>query len=238
MRLRDFEAMVRHQAAEIPAEFLEGIAEIIVSPRTVSHPDRPGVWTLGECIPLPLGEADSRHWQSRVVLYHGSFHALAGTTGDFDWKREAWETLTHELRHHMEWKARVPDLEAFDEAAEENFARQEGAPFDPMFYRDAMRRADGAFQVDDDVFIERVMDGVPEPLLFSWGGVQYRIAVPPGLTLPAYLSVDGVRDPPPGELILVLVRRTGVMDLFRRPAVFQATVEAAPAGDYLSPEPS
>src|SRR5712692_2728789 len=55
---------------------------------------------------------------------------------DFDWREEAWETLTHELRHHVEWRARAPGLEAYDRAVEANFARQEGERFDPALYLD------------------------------------------------------------------------------------------------------
>jgi hypothetical protein len=112
MRLSDFRDMVRRMASEIPAEFLEGIVEITVSPRTVPHPERDEIWTLGECIPLPGEDGDPRHLQTQVVLYHGSFQSLAGIAEDFDWREEAWETLAHEVRHHVEWKARAPGLEA------------------------------------------------------------------------------------------------------------------------------
>ena len=239
MRLSDFEAMVRGQAEEIPPEFLEGIAEITVSPRTVAHPDRPGVWTLGECIPLPLADADPAQLQSRVVLYHGSFQALARDRADFDWKQEAWETLTHELRHHVEWRARVPDLEAFDAAAEANFARAAGEPFDPMFYRDGVPRPDGTFQVDDDIFLERIVTSVPDSVRIPWMGREYRVPMPGDLTLPAFLSIEAVEPAPPGELVLVLREKTGWTALFRRRPAYLTTVEAAPVPDYLSrPESS
>jgi hypothetical protein len=226
VRLADFEALVRRQAEAIPPEFLQGIAEITVSPRSVSHPERPGVWTLGECVPLPLTDADPSHLQSRVVLYHGSFQALARETPGFDWTEEAWDTLTHEVRHHVEWRARASDLEAFDEAAEANFARQEGQAFDLVFYRDGLERPDGAFQVDDDVFVERLVTAVPDRIELSWDGDRYAVLPPEGTTLPAFLSVVGVANPPPGELILVLREKTRLQDLIRRPGVFQAAVEA------------
>ncbi len=235
MRLSDFEAMVRRQVEAIPPEFLEGIVEIAVSPRTVPHPERSGIWTMGECIPLPVSYSDPGHLQSRVVLYHGSFLALARDTGDFDWKAEAWETLTHEVRHHVEWKARVPDLEAFDRAAEANFSRQEGQPFDPVFYRDGVERPDGLFQVDDDVFLERIVSERPGAVVIHWAGKDYRVELPGELTLPAFLSVGGVADPPPGELVLVVRRKTGLRHLLRQSAPFLAEVEAVPLPDYLSP---
>src|SRR5262245_13300409 len=118
MNLRDFETMVTGMMAEIPAEYLDGIAGVEVSGRTVRDPKGRGIYTMGECIPMDVG-GDS----SRVVLYHGSFAALARERDDFDWRGEAWETLTHELRHHLEWKAQAQDLEEYDWAAEQGFAR-------------------------------------------------------------------------------------------------------------------
>jgi hypothetical protein len=231
MRLEDFERLVRAQAGKIPAEFFEGIAEVVVSPRVVSHPEREDIWTLGECIPLPGEDADPRYLQSRVVLYHGSFQALAQGNPEFDWESEAWETLTHEVRHHVEWKARVPALEALDRAAEANYARQDGEAFDPLFYRDGIRLPDGSFQVDDDVFIERVVAHPPAMVRLPWNGERLEVPVPAGCALPAFLVLRGAPQPPSGELVLVLQRRGSWLDLLRRPAVFQAEVEARPPAE-------
>lgn len=225
MRLTDFEALVRRQATEIPAEFLEGIAEIVVSPRTVPHPDREDIWTMGECIAIPVDDGDPRHLQSRVVLYHGSFRALARDTEGFDWPGEAWETLTHEVRHHVEWKARVPDLESFDQAAEANFARQDGQTFDPAFYRDGIRLGQGTYQVDDEVFLEQVVSSRPPTVRIRWQGSDYDVAIPEEASPPAFLTLEGVDDPPPGDLILVLQKKGGWLRLFQRPPIHQATVE-------------
>lgn len=226
MRLTDFEALVRRQTAEIPAEFLEGVVEVVVSPRTLPHPERGDVWTLGECIPLPGADADPRHQQSRVVLYHGSFQALARDTESFDWATEAWETLTHEIRHHVEWKAHAPDLEAYDDAAEANFARQDDQPFDPDFYRDGLRLSDGSFQVEADVFIERVVTRLPEAARLHWRGQVYEVTLPAGAAPPVYLTILGLDEPPEGDLIMVFRRRAGWLGLFRRAPLFQAEVEA------------
>lgn len=227
MRLADFEAMVRRLSAEVPAHFFDGIAEVVVSPRAVPHPVRADIYTLGECVPLDVGES-GEEIQSRIVLYHGSFAALARLEPGYDWRGEAWETLTHELRHHLEWRARAPDLEAFDEAAEQNFARYDGEPFDAAFYLDGEQAAPGVYAVDDDYFLDRVVRDVPRDVTFRWHGAQYRIAVPADATLPAFLTVDGLAEPPPGELVLVLRRRPRLLDLFRRAPVFEATVTALP----------
>lgn len=225
MRLQDFESMVRRLSDEVPAHFFEGVAEVVVSPRTVPHPTRAEIYTLGECIPLPTGEGVN----TRIVLYHGSFAALASLEPGYEWRQEAWDTLTHELRHHLEWRANAPDLEAYDEAAEQNFARHDGEPFDPAFYLDGDAPADGVYSVDDDYFIERVVRTLPSELEFGWHGRTYRASVPAGAGLPCFLSVDGVAEPPPGELVLVLRRKASLRALFRPPPVFQATVLASPA---------
>jgi hypothetical protein len=234
--------MVRRMTGEVPAEFLDGVIEIAVSPRTVPHPDRDEIFTLGECIPLPAADGASPEGiQSRIVLYHGSFLALARLREGFDWRAEAWETLTHELRHHLEWRARAPDLEAFDRAAEHNFARQDGEPFDPLFHLDGEPAGTGRYRVDDDVFQDVVVDALPSEQRFLWHGRAYRATVPPEATLPAFLTIEGVADPPEGELVLVLRRRPGLRDLVRRPSIYQAVVPAVevyfPAGSTDPPQP-
>jgi Zincin-like metallopeptidase len=225
MRLADFEAMVRRLCKEVPDDFFEGIAEVVVSPRSVPHPERPEIFTLGECIPLPVEVGSGVEGiQSQVVLYYGSFAALAATEDGLDWRREAWETLTHELRHHLEWRAHAPDLEDFDWAVEHNFARQEREAFDPTFFLSGERRADGAYWVEDDAFVDQVVRSVPPSVSFSWRGRSYLIQLPPGAELPCFLTVQGVTDPPPGDLVLVLRRKPGVRDLFTSSEPFQADV--------------
>jgi len=227
MRLADFEAMVRRLSAEVPAHFFDGIAEVVVSPRAVPHPVRADIYTLGECVPLDVGESGG-DVQSRIVLYHGSFAALARLEPGYNWRGEAWETLTHELRHHLEWRARAPDLESYDEAAEQNFARHDGEEFDPAFYLDGEPVAAGVYEVDDDYFIDRLVREVPRELSFQWHGTHYRAEVPAEATVPAFLTVDGLDEPPPGDLVIALRRRPRLLDLFRRAPVFQATVAAHP----------
>jgi hypothetical protein len=214
MEFREFERMVRRLAREIPDEYMDGVAAIDVSPKTIPHPVRADVYTLGECIPLH-GEGDEV--QSRVVLYHGSFHALAGVRGGFAWREEAWETLSHELRHHLEWRANADALEAFDWAAEQNFARQEGQPFDPLFHLSGERVDDGVYRIDDDVFLDRLVRKRPDAVDVTWHGASYGVQVPV-LPLPAFLTLEGLRDPPPGDVVLVLRRRGRLCDLVRPPS--------------------
>ena len=218
--------MVRRLADEVPPEFLQGVADIAVSPRTVPHPVREEIYTLGECIPLPAVDHAAEGIQTRVVLYYGSFLALSRTAPGFEWRSEAWETLTHELRHHLEWRAHAPALEAYDRAAEQNFARQDGEAFDPLFHLDGEPAGPEGYRVDDDVFLDRLVDSVPPDVRVLWRGRVYRVAVPGDLTLPAFLTLEGVAEPPEGELVLVLRRRPGLRDLLRRTRVYQAAVSA------------
>ena len=227
MRLSDFEALVHRIAGEVPSEFMRGVAEITVSPRTAPHPDRAEIYTLGECIPLPAAEGGaSEGIQSRIVLYYGSFAALARLQEGFDWREEAWETLTHELRHHLEWRARAPALEAFDRAVEQNFARQDSETFDPLFYLDGEPAGEAAFRVEDDVFLDRIVTEPPSVATVQWRGRSYRVDVPADVALPAFLTLEGVAEAPPGDLVLVLRRKPGLRDLLRRRLPSQATVSA------------
>lgn len=239
MRLAEFESLVRKLAAELPREYFEGVAAVDVSEKSVPHPTRAEIYTLGECIPIPTGpEPGEEGVQSRIVLYHGSFQSLSRIEQGFDWRGEAWETLTHELRHHLEWRARRGDLEKFDRAAEQNFARLEFEPFDPLFYLDGESEAPGWYQVDDDRFHERLVREVPEAVTFSWHGHEYRFEVPPHVTLPAFLTVEGVDDPPPGELVLVLRRKPRIWDLFRAQTTPVQIVVKASRGSETPKPPS
>lgn len=229
MDLADFEALVGRLASEVPAEFLDGILEIVVSPRTVVHPNRSDVFTLGECVPVAESGDDLGSIQSRVVLYHGSFAAMARDQLQFDWHREAWETLTHELRHHVEWRAGDPGLEQMDEATEQNFARLAGEPFDPGFYRAGEPMPGGIFRLEDDYFIE-VAPGTNGAVRFPWAGCRYQVELPSDLTMPAFLSVQGLQEPPPGEVVLVVRPEPRWWHALRTPVVDQREVWAVVEG--------
>jgi hypothetical protein len=111
-------------------------------------------------------------------------------------------------------------LEAYDGAAEQNFARHEGKTFDPVFYRSGERIAEGVFKVDDDVFLEGSGD-------FSWHGKRYRAPVA-GVKPPAFLTLHGLSDAPHGDAVLVLRKRASLRDLWGRPPVTQTTVAVQP----------
>jgi hypothetical protein len=213
MRFDDFRALIARMTDEVPAHYLDGVASVEVSRATVPHHTRGDVYTMGECIPLETG---SDVVQSRVVLYYGSFHALASERPGFEWREEAWETLTHELRHHLEWRAHTDALEAYDWAAEQNFARQEGDAFDPLFHLSGEQVAPGLYKVDDDFFLDQVVKSPPPAAQVAWHARAYRVPLAQP-TLPLFVTLEGLAHEPPGDVILVLRRRPRLLDLFRRP---------------------
>ena len=233
MKLAEFQTLADTLARDVPREFRDGIVAIDVSPKAVPDPVRVGVYTLGECIPLEWS-GNGANLQSRIVLYHGSFAALARPhAGESEWRREAWDTLSHELRHHLEWRADVGALEAYDWATEQNFARGEGQPFDPVFYRSGERVAAGIYKVDDDVFMEKdsrdVGRGTGRGFEVTWHGRRYRVPLPPKARPPVFTTLEGLLDAPAGDVVVVVLRRPSLMDFWRRcPAVTRriATVEA------------
>jgi len=238
MRRRDFEAMVRGMIRDLPPEFREGIVDIEVTAKRVPHPVRAGIYTLGECVPHAFGAPgdEGAQLRSAIYLHHGSFAALADGDPGFDWRHETWETLTHEVRHHLEWRADEAALEAFDDAAEANYARQDGEPFDPLFFRDGERVAPGVTKVEDDVFLDvplgrrawRRAAGTAVP--FAWHGRSWRVTLPERVPDVLFVTVSGVEPEPAGELVVVVRRKPGWMDLFRRPVVGQVEMKAETVG--------
>lgn len=89
---------------EIPDEFLRDLQGVHAHPEAYPEEGYVDVWRMGEYLdPGPddfLGGSEGlgRH----IALYYGSFVAIADLDPDFDWEEEIWETLTHELRHHVE----------------------------------------------------------------------------------------------------------------------------------------
>jgi predicted Zn-dependent protease with MMP-like domain len=212
----DFDSFSRaaHEAFEaIPEEFREGVDGLTIRPERVPHPAYSDVYTLGQCIT----EAYPSDWhgpetlRSVVVLYHGSFRALAAGQADFDWEEELWETLTHELRHHLESLADEDDLEGVDYAMEEAFSRAQGEEFDPFYYQSGLEMAPGLFQVEYDFFLEQLwrkedFEKAGTTIVFPWHGRRYSIPRPERLGDIHYLWVEGV-EVGVGSLQLVLVRK-------------------------------
>lgn len=198
----------------IPPEYREGVDGLEVTRSAPPHPSLPDVFTLGECkseyYPSEFGGAGEV--RSIVVLHYGSFLALSRMDEGWDWEDELWETVTHEIRHHLESLASEDALEEIDYAEDQNFARREGESFDPFFFRSGEKRAPGVFEVDRDLFVEREVDarrfGGPEPLTVTWPGGEVSVPWPERLGDVHFVRVSGAGEEP-GELFVVLIRRRG-----------------------------
>lgn len=174
---------------EIPPEARVGIEAVTIMDSDREHPEFPEVYTLGECVtdvwPTGYGDGDTR---SELVLYYGSFMALAELDAAFDWADELWETILHELLHHREAAAGQSGLEDLDWAEEQNRRRWAGGGFDSEFYRAVPAGPDGVVRLDSELFIESsVGHGDPEAG-FAWRGRSYTIRVPRDVSL-AFVEV-------------------------------------------------
>jgi predicted Zn-dependent protease with MMP-like domain len=104
MTFQAFQSTVDEMIADIPEEFLKDLQGVHVFEQTKPEADLAGVYRLGEYLnpgtPSFLGGHTGlgRH----IALYYGSFVALARFDSHFDWEEQIWETLTHELQHHVE----------------------------------------------------------------------------------------------------------------------------------------
>lgn len=120
--LETFEEMANRLYDEIPPALLEGLnGGILISQEArQDDPDLPDVYILGEYIDDPYGLGNY------IVLYYGSFCQVLKDEPAEVWEDELWETMLHELRHHIELRAGVYDLELEDLRQLEEFRRQLG----------------------------------------------------------------------------------------------------------------
>lgn len=213
---------------------------LVVSRKSVAHPTLPDIYTMGECVT----EDYATDWsgpdttRSVVVLYWGSFKNLAVLDADFDWEEELWETLTHELRHHLESLARSDALEGVDYAMDQLFNRNEGLDFDPWYYQQGDDLTGGVFRVERSWYLEQAWQvedfEAASFVAFDWRGASYRIPRPEELGDVHYVWVEGVEV---GEdtLELVLVRRRSWWEDAKRllgtyrPRVLESEARAEPS---------
>ena len=212
MDFEAFERFAREVFDDIPTQYREGIDALTVRREARSHPELPDVYTLGECLTeehlSDFGSADTT--RSVIALYWGSFEALSKRDTDFDWEEETWETLTHELRHHLESLAGDDALEGVDYAADESFRRFEGHDFDPWFYQFGDAVAEGLYRVEKSWYVEVPLsesDFASRNFIpFEWEGRLYRITRPDELGDVHFVHLDGL-EIEDGFVELVLVRK-------------------------------
>jgi predicted Zn-dependent protease with MMP-like domain len=222
MNYEEFSRRAHRIFDDIPPEYREGVDGLEVTRRTAFHPTLPEVYTLGECLSefYPTDFGGAGEVRSRVVLYYGSFLALSRTRDDWDWEEELFETVMHEVRHHLESLAQEDALEEMDYAEDQNFARREGESFDPFFFHSGHAVAPGIFEVDGDLFVERPIDARTfereRELAVELNGDTVRVPLPAELGDVHYLNVTDAPGEGSGEVFVVLVRRRGPMEWLRR----------------------
>lgn len=220
MTFAEFERRAHEVFDGIPPEYREGVDGLAVERRAVAHPELPEVYTLGECVTetYPTEWGGAGEVRSVVVLYYGSFLRLARMEEAWDWEEEIFETVTHEVRHHLESLALEDELEVRDYADDQNFARREGMEFEPLFFRSGEPLGPGAWEVSGDVFLEREFRGdgaLPRaPVRVEWEGRTLSFPVPSPLGDVHYVTLEDV-SAPKGDLVVVLLRRRGRWESLR-----------------------
>ncbi|MDQ3461310.1 MAG: metallopeptidase family protein [Deinococcota bacterium] len=128
MTYEDFRQTAKSMLYDIPDEFQRGLQGVHVLTEARLEDGFDEVYRMGEYMDpgpesfLSAGEGLGRH----IALYYGSFRIIAEDDPDFDWDEEIWETLTHELRHHVESLAGDDSLIEEDEARDAMFRRMRG----------------------------------------------------------------------------------------------------------------
>ncbi|MBM7866059.1 hypothetical protein GTO89_06125 [Heliobacterium gestii] len=97
-----FADLAERMIAEIPEKFLLRLnGGIHIQPDTIQ--DDEGFFILGEC----FFDEFLGHW---INIYHGSFAGCFAEEPAEVWEDELYETILHELRHHLEDLAGADDL--------------------------------------------------------------------------------------------------------------------------------
>jgi hypothetical protein len=221
MTFAEFQARAQEMFESIPPQFREGVDGLVVEAGVQPHPELPGIYTLGECrteqYPSDYGGPGSV--RSFVVLFYGSFRRIADRDEGWDWEGELWETITHEVKHHLESLAAEDALEVEDWVMDQNFARREGKAFDPLFFRGGVALDEGVFEVDGDVFLERELDAedlAAGALVLEWEAHEVRIPLPEEPGEVHFLTVEGLPgEEEAGDVVLVLFRRRGMWESLR-----------------------
>jgi len=107
MSFEEFQELLGQMLDEIPPPLLEELSGgVLAEKRTAWSEEHPDLVLLGQYLVDPyLGRL--------IVLYYGSFVRAYGADRE-RWVEEMRRTLRHEIRHHVESRAGVRDLELED----------------------------------------------------------------------------------------------------------------------------
>lgn len=121
MDIERFTELADQLMERVPAPVLEGLNGGVSIRRNAMRDRRDprDVYIMGEYVTDPaLG--------CYVVIYYGSFRATLADEPDQVWEAELWETIRHELRHHLEARAGESGLDRED--AEQVYELRKRAP--------------------------------------------------------------------------------------------------------------
>ena len=100
--------MTQNLVAMIHDKFKEGISGIYVVPEEVIDNEVPGVYVLGHY-------HRGGYYEPSIDIYYGSFQKVFEGLNREQLQHELWETIVHEIRHHLEENAGLKDLRNFDQ---------------------------------------------------------------------------------------------------------------------------
>jgi len=241
MTFAEFEAEARRVWEEIPEGYKEGIDAIVIRKEHLLQGEYADYYTLGTCStePYPSDYRGPETSRSILNLYYGSFQQVAEDDPDFPWEEEIWETVTHELRHHLEHLAADDETEALDYAMEGTYRREGGLAYDPWYFQSGVPIEKGVYRVEGDVYIEirwregrsgspvevkdrrgpgrtRVQEGpAGVQILFEWDGARWAAPWPVEPGEIHFLRIPGL-DAGGGVVEVVLVREVGPGAMLRR----------------------
>jgi hypothetical protein len=141
--------------AAIPPEYVGDVEDLVVHREVKRHPHIEEVVTLGECESSPTAAMTATGMVRSIVhLYYGSFVELAERDASFDTDAELVETLEHEVKHHLEDKAGVRDLEDEDDLFDAHARFRADLEVPVGWYRQGREVEKGVWAVDLDLFVE------------------------------------------------------------------------------------
>lgn len=175
MNLEEFETLALEMWKRIPPGFKQGVSALVITHEPRFDPELTGVVLMGECATDEvMSLIPDAPLHSMIYVHHGSFAYSAEKEEEFPWAHELWETLTHELRHHLEWRAGVDHLGHDDDAERQDFRRRAGRPFATDYYRTGAEIDDGVYALEKLLFVEcPIGPGEPDhtQIVMTWGGL-------------------------------------------------------------------
>ena len=218
----DFRRTASQAFDAIPQRFREGIDALVTEREAIPHPTLPDIFTLGYCDTevYPSEWAGPDTVRSVVTLNYGSFRQLARLNADFDWTAEIYETVEHEVRHHLESLAGEDTLAGVDYGLDQSFNRAEGREWDPWYFQGGDTIGRATYAIEDQVYIEQEWSSQEfeqtSEIEFVWRGTTYRFPRPQELGDIHFVWMESGISLAPPRLEVVLVRRRRWRDDARR----------------------